>query len=41
MDEDLVKGEEELVNTAERWGEAERLAPGHEASIYIHTGEQQ
>lgn len=32
MDEDLVKGEEELVKAAERWGEADRLAPGHEAT---------
>lgn len=31
MEEDLVKGEE--VNSAEWWGEAHRLAPGHEASI--------
>lgn len=35
MDEDLVKGEE--VNSAEQWGEADGLAPGHEASIYTQS----
>ena len=34
MDEDLVKGEEELVNTTERCGEEDWLDPGHEVNIY-------
>lgn len=33
MDEDLIKGGEELVNTADLWGKSGRLAPGHEVSI--------
>lgn len=39
MDEDLVKGEEVLVKAAELWGEADRPAMAHEASIYTQEND--
>ncbi len=39
MDEDLVKGEEVLLKTAEWLGEVARLALGHEASIYTQDND--